>query len=30
MTQVMPQQGNYEATRLDVIKPKEIEDAGFR
>jgi hypothetical protein len=30
MTHVMPQQGNYEATRLDLIEPKEIEDARFR
>jgi hypothetical protein len=30
MTQVAPQQGNYEATRLDVIETKEIEDARFR
>jgi hypothetical protein len=30
MTQVAPQQGNYEATRLDLIELKEIEDARFR
>jgi hypothetical protein len=30
MTQVAPQQGNYEATRLDPIELKEIEDARFR
>lgn len=30
MTQVAPQQGNYEATRLDVIETKEIEDPRFR
>lgn len=30
MTQVMPQQGNYEATRLDLVPLKEIEDARFR
>lgn len=30
MTQVAPQQGNYESTRLDLIEPKEIEDARFR
>jgi hypothetical protein len=30
MTQVAPQQGNYEATRLDLIELKEIEDPRFR
>ena len=30
MTQIAPQQGNYEATRLDLIEPNEIEDARFR
>jgi hypothetical protein len=30
MTQVMPQQGNYESTRLDPIEPKEIENAAYR
>ena len=30
MTQVAPQQGNYEATRLDPIELKEIEDPSFR
>jgi len=30
MTQVAPQQGNYEATRLDLIELKEIEDTRFR
>jgi hypothetical protein len=30
MTQVAPQQGNYEATRLDPIELKEIEDPRFR
>jgi len=30
MTQVAPQQGSYEATRLDLIETKEIEDPGFR
>ena len=29
MTQVAPQQGNYEATRLDLIETKEIEDPRF-
>jgi hypothetical protein len=30
MTQVAPQQGNYEATRLDPIELKEIENAAYR
>jgi hypothetical protein len=30
MTQVAPQQGNYEATRLDPIETKEIENAAYR
>jgi Protein of unknown function (DUF2846) len=30
MTQVAPQQGTYEATRLDLIEPNEIEDPRFR
>ena len=30
MTQVAPQQGTYEATRLDLIETKEIEDTRFR
>jgi hypothetical protein len=30
MTQVAPQQGNYEATHLDLIELKEIEGARFR
>jgi hypothetical protein len=30
MTQVAPQQGNYEATRLDLIELKEIEDVRFQ
>ena len=30
LTQVMPQQGNYEATRLEIISPKEIEIPIYR
>ena len=30
MTQVAPQQGDYESTRLDLIEPKDLEDARFR
>ena len=30
LTQVTPEQGGYEATRLDLIEPKEIEDARYR
>ena len=30
LTQVTPQQGGYEATRLDLIEPKEIENAAYR
>lgn len=30
LTQVAPQQGNYEATRLQLIEPKEIEMPNFR
>jgi hypothetical protein len=30
LTQVTPQQGGYEATRLDLIEPKEVEDATYR
>ncbi len=30
LTQVAPQQGSYESTRLDLIETKEIENARFR
>ncbi len=30
LTQVAPQQGSYESTRLELIEQKEIEDARFR
>jgi hypothetical protein len=30
LTQVTPQQGGYEATRLELIEPREIEDAAYR